>query len=36
MSGMVVALFAIPFSTQLNRKYQTEIRTLKNTIKPGA
>ena len=36
MSGMVVALFAIPFSTQLNRKYQTEMRTLKNTIKPGA
>ena len=36
MSGMVVALFAIPFSTQLNRKYQSEIRRLKNTIKPGA
>lgn len=35
MSGMVVALVAIPFATQLNRRYHSELQMLNDTLKLG-
>jgi len=35
MSGMVIALVAIPFATQLNRRYHSELQMLNNSLKLG-
>lgn len=33
MAGMVIALIAIPFATQLERRYKTELHKLNDTLK---